>query len=129
MASAPEARPGRALTVAVATKGDGLINQHFGHAREFLIYRADGAGVKFRGARKIEDQYCQGGLGEDSSLAGIIAMLSDVDVLLCAKIGGCPKGELKAAGIEPSDAYAHEFIEPSIAALYAKRSAEAPADA
>jgi len=56
-------------------------------------------------------------------------MLSDVDVLLCAKIGGCPKGELQAAGIEPSDAYAHEFIEPSIAALYAKRDADTPADA
>jgi nitrogen fixation protein NifB len=125
---APKTTPARApLTVAVATKGDGLINQHFGHAKEFLIYRVDGAGVRFLGARKIEDQYCQGGLGEDSSLSGIIAMLSDVDVLLCAKIGGCPKGELKAAGIEPSDAYAHEFIEPSIAALYAKRDADTPA--
>jgi nitrogen fixation protein NifB len=122
----PSARP---LTVAVATKGDGLINQHFGHAREFLIYRADGAGVKFLGARKIDDLYCKGGLGEGSSLAGIIDVLSDVDVLLCAKIGGCPKGELKAAGIEPSDEYAHEFIEPSIAALYAKRKEDAPTDA
>jgi nitrogen fixation protein NifB len=115
--------------VAVATKGDGLINQHFGHAREFLIYRADGAGVKFLGARKIDDLYCKGGLGEGSSLAGIIDVLSDVDVLLCAKIGGCPKGELKAAGIEPSDEYAHEFIEPSIAALYAKSKEDAPTDA
>ena len=128
-APAPESKPGRVLTVAVATKGDNQINQHFGHAKEFLVYRADGAGVKFLGARKIDDHYCQGGLGEDSSLAGIIDMLSDVDVLLCAKIGGCPKGELSAAGIEPTDEYAYEFIEPSIAALYAKRSADAPVNA
>jgi nitrogen fixation protein NifB len=125
-ASKSSAKP---MTVAVATKGDGLINQHFGHAKEFLIYRADGAGVRFLGVRKIADHYCQGGLGEESSLAGIIDMLGDVDVLLCAKIGGCPRGELKAAGIEPSDEYAHEFIEPSIAALYAKRRADATTDA
>ncbi len=126
---APEAAPGKVLTVAVATKGDNLINQHFGHAKEFLIYRADASSVKFLGARKIDDHYCQGGLGEDSSLAGIIDMLGDVDVLLCAKIGGCPKGELKQAGIEPSDDYAYEFIEPSIAALYARRREGATADA
>jgi nitrogen fixation protein NifB len=126
---APEAKPGRVLTVAVASKGDNVINQHFGHAKEFLIYRADGLGVKFLGARKIDDQYCQGGLGEDSSLSRIIDLIRDCDVMLCAKIGGCPKGELQAAGIEPCDAYAHEFIEPSIAALYARHSAGAPADA
>ncbi|MCW2273765.1 nitrogenase cofactor biosynthesis protein NifB [Rhodoblastus acidophilus] len=126
---AADAKPGRVLTVAVATKGDNVINQHFGHAKEFLIYRADGAGVKFLGARKIEDQYCQGGLGEESSLSRIIALIKDCDVMLCAKIGGCPKAELTAAGIEPSDDCAHEFIAPSIAALYAKRSADTPADA
>ncbi|PWB79633.1 MAG: nitrogenase cofactor biosynthesis protein NifB [Methylocystaceae bacterium] len=119
----------RVVTVAVATKGDGLINQHFGHAKEFQIYRVDGAGVRFLGARKIDDHYCQGGFGEDSALGGIIELLRDVDVLLCAKIGGCPKAELKEAGIEPSDAYAYEFIEPSIAALYAARREGAPADA
>ena len=48
-------------------------------------------------------------------------MLKDVDHLLCAKIGGCPRAELAAAGISPSDDYAYEFIEPSIAALYARK--------
>jgi nitrogen fixation protein NifB len=31
--------------------------------------------------------------------------------VLVAKIGACPRDELKAAGIEPVDEYAHEFIE------------------
>jgi nitrogen fixation protein NifB len=110
-----------AMTVAVTTKGDGLINQHFGHAKEFHIYRIDAAGVRFIGARKVEDHYCQGGLGEDSALASIVKMLSDVDVLLCAKIGGCPREELGRAGIEVSDQYAFEFIEPSIAAVHVGR--------
>jgi len=124
-----EARDACSLTVAVATKGDGLVNQHFGHASEFQVYLADGAGVRFLGARKIDEHYCKGGLGEDSALAGIIDILADVDVLLCAKIGDCPKVELAHAGIEPSDDFAYEFIEPAIAALYARRRAGAPADA
>ena len=119
----------RSLIVAVATKGDGLINQHFGHATEFQVYHADGRGVRFLGARKIDEHYCKGGLGEDSALGGIIEILGDVDVLLCAKIGGCPKEELAQAGIEPSDAFAYEFIEPSIATLYAKRREGASPDA
>jgi nitrogen fixation protein NifB len=125
----PEAKDLRSLTVAVATKGDGLINQHFGHATEFLIYQADGGGVSFLGVRKIDEHYCKGGLGEDSALAGIIEILADVDVMFCAKIGDCPKEELAAAGIEPSDAFAYEFIEPSIAAFYARRREGASADA
>ena len=110
----------RTLKVAVATKGDGVINQHFGHAKEFQIYEVDGSGVRFSGHRKIDDHYCQGGLGEDSALSGIIKILDGVDALLCAKIGGCPKADLTAAGIIPSDDYAFEFIEPSVAAFFAR---------
>jgi len=109
------------LTVAIVTNGDGLINEHFGHAKEFQIYEVDSSGVRFVSHRRIQDHYCQGGLGEESNLARIIDMLKDVDHLLCAKIGGCPRAELAAAGISPSDDYAYEFIEPSIAALYARK--------
>jgi len=35
-----------------------------------------------------------------------------------AKIGGCPKGDLTKAGIEPVDQYAHEFIEKSAIAWF-----------
>jgi len=115
------------LTVAVATKGEGLINQHFGHAREFQIYEVDSAGVRFIGHRRVEDHYCQGGLGEDSALDGIIKLLDGVDGLLCAKIGGCPKADLTEAGITPSDDFAFEFIEPSVAAFFSRQTAQANA--
>ena len=49
----------RPVMMAVATSGGGLINQHFGHAREFLIYEASTSGVRFIGHRKV-DQYCIG---------------------------------------------------------------------
>jgi nitrogen fixation protein NifB len=116
--------PEKKMTIAVATRGDGVINQHFGHAKEFQIYEVDARGVRFAGHRRIDDQYCQGGLGEDSSLSRIIKMLAGVDALLCAKIGGCPKAELAQAGIAPSDEFAFEVIEPSVAASFARHAAK-----
>jgi len=110
---------GRPLQVAVATKGGGRINQHFGHATEFQIYEVDHAGVRFVGHRKLDDTYCQGGFGEDASLSSLVTTLEGVDAVLCAKIGACPKDELDAAGIKASDAYAFEFIETAVADFFA----------
>ena len=115
------ASTGRTLQVAVATKGGGRINQHFGHATEFQIYEVDRAGARFVGHRKLDDIYCQGGFGEDASLSSLVATLEGVDAVLCAKIGACPKDELDAAGIEASDAYAYEFIETAVADFYASQ--------
>ena len=52
---------GHSILVAVATKGSGRVNEHFGHAKEFQIYEASAKGVTFVGHRKI-DAYCMGGL-------------------------------------------------------------------
>ena len=114
------ANPGRPALVAVATKGEGRINQHFGHAREFQIYEVDQAGVRFVGHRKLDDNYCQGGFGEEIVLTSVATALAGVDAVFCAKIGECPKNELAAAGIKPVDAYAYEFIETAIANFYAR---------
>lgn len=87
----------------------------------------DGAGVRFVGHRRIEDHYCQGGLGEDSALESITEMLKGVDALLRAKIGGCPRQDLPKAGIVPTDEFAFDHIEPSVAALYVRRAEFIPA--
>ncbi|GBQ30104.1 putative Fe-S oxidoreductase [Gluconacetobacter azotocaptans DSM 13594] len=111
-----------AMLVAVATKGGGRINQHFGHAKEFQIYEVSPAGVTFVGHRKAE-QYCEGGWGEDATLDGVIAALEGVRVILCAKIGDCPRESLSAAGIEATDAFAHDWIEAGISGWYAREHA------
>ncbi|HEY6095838.1 MAG TPA: nitrogenase cofactor biosynthesis protein NifB, partial [Gallionellaceae bacterium] len=102
------------LLVAVATEGQGKINQHFGHATEFQIYEIDASKgnitTAFIGHRRV-DLYCQGGYGEDEQLPSIVNAINDCHAVLVAKIGACPRDELKAAGIEPVDKYAHEFIE------------------
>ncbi|MFN6566060.1 nitrogenase cofactor biosynthesis protein NifB [Dendronalium sp. ChiSLP03b] len=102
IASLPQNNP--KVLVAVATKGSGLVNQHFGHAKEFQIYEVDGIEARFVGHRKI-DQYCQGGYGEEATSENIIKAIADCKAVLVSKIGNCPKEKLHEAGIETVEAY------------------------
>ncbi|MBI1175231.1 MAG: nitrogenase cofactor biosynthesis protein NifB [Sideroxydans sp.] len=109
------------LLVAVATEGQGKINQHFGHATEFQIYEITAElgniTTAFIGHRRV-DLYCQGGYGEDEQLPSIVSAINDCHAVLVSKIGACPRDELKAAGIEPVEQYAHEFIEHGLLAWF-----------
>jgi len=100
------------ILVAVATKGSGRINEHFGHATEFQVYELSSSGAKFVGHRRV-DLYCQGGYGEDDALETVIRAINDCHAVFVAKIGHCPKDDLIKAGIDPVDQYAYEFIEQS----------------
>ena len=116
-----------AMLVAVATKGGGRINQHFGHATEFQIFEVDAAGVRFVTHRRC-DNYCVGGYGEEDKLELVIQTLEGIDTILCAKIGDCPREDLAAAGIEAIQDYAFEYIETAVSAVYrAKRGLPAVA--
>src|SRR5208282_5127463 len=108
------------ILVAVATKGGGRVNQHFGHAKEFQVYEASSAGVAFVGHRKVDDVYCQGGFGEEATLDNVIHALEGIDIVRCAKIGECPKQELARAGIRVSDEWPYEYIESAISMPYAR---------
>jgi nitrogen fixation protein NifB len=92
------------ILVAVATKGGGIVNQHFGHAKEFQVFEVDANEAKFVGHRKI-DQYCQGGYGEDATLEHVIKAISDCKAVLVSKVGECPKAELREAGLQVVEAY------------------------
>src|SRR5512138_1867314 len=93
VAAAPAALSAR---VAVATKSGGLVDQHFGHAREFLVYDVSRAGVALVGRRATE-LYCTGGEGDDDALSVALRALADCDAVLVSKIGHCPNGQLAAA--------------------------------
>ncbi|MGI0485136.1 nitrogenase cofactor biosynthesis protein NifB [Pantanalinema rosaneae CENA516] len=92
------------VLVAVATKGGGIVNQHFGHAREFMIYEVDANEAKFVGHRKVEN-YCQGGYGKEDTLDTVIKAISDCKAVLASKVGDCPQKELKQAGLIVIEAY------------------------
>ena len=110
----------RPVLMAVATTGGGLINQHFGHAKEFLVYEASTEGVRFIGHRKT-DLYCGGGdtCGDgDSILAQTIKALEGCEAVLCSKIGYEPWSMLEEAGIQPNGEHAMEPIEDAVIAVY-----------
>ena len=110
----------RPVLMAVATRGQGIVNQHFGHAKEFLVYEASPAGVRFISHRRAE-QYCNGddscGDGE-SVLATTIRSLEGCEAVICSKIGYAPWGRLEKAGIIPNGEYAMEPIEYAVAGVY-----------
>jgi nitrogen fixation protein NifB len=112
---------GPAIRVAVASKGSGRINEHFGHASEFQVYEVDGGGVRFLGLRRV-DHYCQGGQEDEDALPGILHALDGCAAVLVAKIGHCPKKDLARAGIEAVERYAFEYIEASVIDYYRKQA-------
>jgi nitrogen fixation protein NifB len=105
------------ILIAVATKGGGRINEHFGHAKEFQVYEVSTAGAKFVGHRRV-DLYCQGGYAEEDSLETVVRAINDCVAVFVARIGGCPREGLKSAGIEPVDRFALEYIEQSAIAYF-----------
>jgi nitrogen fixation protein NifB len=105
------------MLIAVATKGGGKVNEHFGHAKEFQVYELSTGGAKFVGHRRV-DLYCQGGFGDEDSLETVIRAINDCHAVFVSKIGGCPKNDLKSAGIDPVDQFAGEFIEQSAIAYF-----------
>ncbi|ETT76100.1 nitrogenase cofactor biosynthesis protein NifB [Paenibacillus sp. FSL R7-277] len=90
--------------VAVATRGGDKVNQHFGHATEFLVYDTDGTDVQLLGVRKIQ-AYCHGKADcngdKAATLQEIISILSDCRILLCSGIGEAPRASLNAIGVLP----------------------------
>jgi nitrogen fixation protein NifB len=129
---APVACATRPVLMAVASTGQNLINQHFGHAREFLVYEASAQGARFVGHRKTE-LYCVGNeaCGDESEgrrfagtkLARTLAALSGCEVVLCARIGFEPWNQLEAAGIQPNGEHAMEVIEDAVMAVYREMAA------
>ncbi|MBK5939031.1 nitrogenase cofactor biosynthesis protein NifB [Halochromatium roseum] len=122
---APTGTTSHPLRIAVASSGSGVINQHFGHAREFLVYEADAQDVRFIGTRRVQ-AYCTGDetCGEaDSALAGTLRALEGCVAVLCSKIGIEPWDALEAAGIAPNGEHAMEPIETAVAAVYTELTA------
>ncbi len=122
------------VRMAVATRGENVINEHFGQAREFLIYEASSDGVRFLGYRKT-DLYCSGpdSCGDSATaLRNTIRTLQGCKVVLCAKIGFEPWSELEAAGILPNGEHAMEPIEEAVMEVYRElieKGALSPRDA
>jgi nitrogen fixation protein NifB len=107
---------GETKLIAVTTSGEGVINMHFGSAKEFLIYEAGDRAIKFVMHRKIESAYCSGpeNCHGNNPIEEIKQTLKDCDILLTEKIGDCPMEELRSIGLICDDSYALQPIEKSV---------------
>ena len=113
LTSLPPIESDMSILLAIATKGEGKVNQHFGHAREFQIYEASARGAKFIGHRRV-DLYCQGGYDDEEVLPKTLRAINDCHAVLIAKIGACPREELLKAGIDPVEEHAFDYIESAV---------------
>ncbi len=111
------------LRVAVATRDGARVDQHFGHATSFRVYEPGPGGARLVEERAVA-HYCRGGEGEDDVLPATIRALADCRAVLVARIGRCPREELRAAGIEPCEEQAYQPIEAALAAWAAAQARE-----
>ncbi len=108
------------LRLAVGSLNGQIIDAHFGHLRELLIYDVSAHDLRLVERREIA-RYCHGpttcGDGE-TALAGAIRALHDCAAILCARVGFTPWRALETAGIEPNSEHADKTIEQALRALY-----------
>nr|WP_294564811.1 lactoylglutathione lyase [uncultured Rhodopila sp.] len=109
------------LRIAVASKDDIRIDQHFGHADSFLVYDVTASGATPLGRREIAAH----AEGEDEDpRQTILRMLADCKVLLVAKIGPNPQEQLAAVGIEASDMLAGKPIDTALTMTFAAKNVD-----
>jgi len=86
--------------IAVASRSGKLVDCHFGHAEEFIIYQGNKEDFLFLEKRPVE-KYCQGeeDCGEERR-EKIFQTLSDCHLLLVMRIGYGPRKRLEEMGIK-----------------------------
>ncbi|EIW18657.1 MULTISPECIES: nitrogenase cofactor biosynthesis protein NifB [Pelosinus] len=87
----PAKQIGKEYRIAVTSKHGKLVDQHFGHATEFLIYQINDESFTLVERRKVE-QYCSGVSECDSDLqegrkSAAIQAIEDCDAVLTMRIG------------------------------------------
>jgi len=103
------------MRIAVASSDGKVVNQHFGKAGRFLIYDVQGDTITYRETRENAPACGGGGEGEghdEDALARAIALISDCEAVICARIGMGAYDELLGHGILPFEA--RDLIEPAI---------------
>ncbi|MDT3427959.1 nitrogen fixation protein NifB [Paenibacillus forsythiae] len=94
----------QAIRIAVATRGGGKVNVHFGHASEFWVYDVSGRATTFLEVRQVQ-AYCTGRAdnGEPVDKKKIFddtaALFADCQAILCSGIGDSPRSKLLQRGI------------------------------
>jgi MoaA/NifB/PqqE/SkfB family radical SAM enzyme len=110
------------IRVAVASKQEGLIDLHFGHAREVKIYQVMRDGNCTFVEKRSVKPYCDGPEecgDEKAALGRMNQTLSDCQAVFCVRIGWEPEKRLKEAGTEVITTY--DRIEEAVRRWFLKK--------
>ncbi|MBF0310754.1 MAG: nitrogenase cofactor biosynthesis protein NifB, partial [Magnetococcales bacterium] len=106
--------------VAVASRTGERVDEHFGHASAFRVYRLTPHGVGLMVKQRPVSRHCHGSdsCGEsDSPLQRIIDTLRDCRAVVCERIGPDPQDALRAAGIEPVQRFSGSPVVEALSTL------------
>ena len=121
------------VLVAIASKSGVLIDQHFGYAESFSIYRIDEYGIHVEPTREVA-KFCSGIEAcdddeQDDKMTGLLKSLEGCHHVLCSRIGMGPWQALSQQGISPSTDYAMVEIKDALTELQEKYLADLKAHA
>jgi len=104
--------PERKIRLAVSSTSGNIIDQHFGHSKQFYIFEYEQNKIKFLEARKVE-KYCNGAeCDTENKIEKIISVLNDCQMVLSMRIGYEPKKKLILNNIIPIETY--DLVEKGI---------------
>lgn len=100
-ASSTEQQANKSIRIAVTSKYNKLVDLHFGHATEFLIYELRGTEFEQVATRQV-DKYCAGQIDcdtEQTRRTAIVDVIADCAAVLTMRIGYQAQNQLKDRGI------------------------------
>lgn len=103
---AATSRPAGSYKIAVTSRHGKLVDLHFGHASDFLIYQVSGDDFQLLETRKMP-KYCTGPTGcdeEETDKEAVASALSDCDAVLTMRIGSHARDRLGRHGVRSVEA-------------------------
>jgi predicted Fe-Mo cluster-binding NifX family protein len=86
--------------IAVASNDGKVVNQHFGHSRQFIIFEVSDQGEWDFSEIRSTIPACSFGEHSDSSIDNVVRVLSDCRVVVVSQIGYGAEQALNTAGIK-----------------------------
>ncbi|MCB2295693.1 hydrogenase [Clostridium algoriphilum] len=100
--------------IAVASSDGKVVNQHFGKATNFLIFKVEGSNFKY--LKLLETQsFCNYGEHDETELLSAVEALEGSRAVLVSQIGNGAANALKSKGIDAFDV--RDFIEDALKKL------------
>lgn len=76
-----------AYKIAVASSDGKVVNQHFGHCRQFLIFQTDDTGKSNYIEKRSTSPACSSGEHSEVSMQQVVTLLEDCKAVAAAQIG------------------------------------------